>query len=73
MCHTSRIFTVPKASGGLRLIFDLRSVNSHIKPLSTRFTGHQRLRQILPHGAWMACLDIQDAYLHIKMHSYAFR
>ena len=68
LCHTSPIFALPKSSGGHRLIFDLRSVNAHIKPLTTRFTGHQRLRQLLPQGAWMACLDIQDAYLHIQIH-----
>ena len=68
LCHCSRIFAIPKASGGLRLIFDLRSINNYITPLTTRFTGHQRLRQLLPLGAWMACLDIQDAYLHVLMH-----
>ena len=71
LCHTSPIFAIPKASGGHRLIFDLRTLNTHIRPLSTRFTGHQRLRQLLPQGAWMACLDIQDAYLHVRMHPSA--
>lgn len=68
LCHTSPIFTLPKVSGGHRLIFDLRALNSYLSPLTTRFTGHQRLAQILPQGAWMACLDIQDAYLHVRMH-----
>lgn len=68
ICHTSKIFALPKAAGGHRLIFDLRPLNRHIRPLTTRFTGHQRLRQLLPKGAWMSCLDIQDAYLHIRMH-----
>lgn len=64
----SRIFAVPKHDGGHRLVFDLRSVNLLLSPLPTRFTGHQRLRQLLPVGSWMASLDIQDAYLHVPVH-----
>ena len=72
-CHVSQIFALPKPSGGHRLIFDLRTLNAHLRPLATRFTGHQRLRQLLPQGAWMASLDIQDAYLHIKMHPTMYK
>lgn len=71
LCHTLQVFAIPKASRGRTLIFDLRILNNHIRPLTIRFTGHQRLRQFLPQGAWMACLDIQDAYLHDSMHPSA--
>ncbi|MPC57587.1 hypothetical protein E2C01_051569 [Portunus trituberculatus] len=33
MCHTSWVFTIPKTSGGLRLVFNLRSVNNNINPM----------------------------------------
>ena len=63
----SPIFLVPKSTGGWRLILDLSSLNSFIKTPKFRMTNHASLADLLSPPAWMASLDLQDAYLHIPI------
>ena len=72
--YISPIFLVPKTSGGFRLILDLSSLNQHIQTPRFRITNHTELADRLSLPAWMASLDLQDAYLHIpirkSLHQY---
>ena len=64
----SRIFTVPKASGGDRLILDVSSLNRWIQCPSFKMHNHNHVRKIISPGSWVVSIDIQDAYLHIPIH-----
>ena len=64
----SRIFTVPKSSGGDRLILDVSVLNKSIPCPPFKMTSHNLVRKIIPPGSWMASIDIRDAYLHIPIH-----
>lgn len=65
--YTSPIFLVPKTTGGWRLILDLSSLNKFILTPKFRMTNHSQLAEIMTPPAWMASLDLQDAYLHIPI------
>ena len=64
-CFLSRIFTVPKEPTGTRLILDVSTLNEYISVPSLTMTNHVTLRQRLVAPAWMASLDLKDAYLHV--------
>ena len=66
----SRVFTVPKADGGNRLIIDLSTLNKYLKPISFRLPTLGILKSILPIGSWMAKIDLKDAYLHIPVNKH---
>ena len=66
-CFLSRIFHVPKSDGSHRLVIDLVRLNNHISSPSFSLTGHQALRKTLSLPAWMASLDIRDAFLHVPV------
>ena len=73
-CFLSRIFTVPKEPTGTRLILDVSTLNEYISVPSLTMTNHVTLRQRLVAPAWMASLDLKDAYLHVpirqNLHKY---
>ena len=63
----SRIFTVPKSDGSRRLILDLKNLNSFLTTPKFKMSNHNVLRKVLPHGSYMAKIDIKDAYLHLPI------
>lgn len=66
-CLLSRIFQVPKSDGSYRLVMDLTELNKSIMSPSFAMTNQRTLRKIMACPAWMASLDIKDAFLHIPM------
>lgn len=72
--YASPIFLVPKTTGGWRLTLDLSSLNQYIVTPKFRMTNHAQLAELMAPPAWMASLDLQDAYLHIpirpSLHKY---
>lgn len=67
LCFQSRIFLVPKNSGGERLIIDLNRLNLHISAPKFKMTNHSTLKKLLQPPAWLTTLDISDAYLHVPI------
>ena len=64
----SRLFLVPKSSGGWRPVIDLSVLNHYI--VKTRFhmeTNSSVLRSIRKTD-WMVSIDLKDAYLQIPIH-----
>ena len=64
----SRLFVVPKVTGGWRPVIDLSTLNSMV--LTTKFkmeTPRTVIEAIHPQD-WMISIDLQDAYFHIPMH-----
>lgn len=66
-CFVSRIFTVPKSDGSKRLILDLKNLNKFLTAPKFSIPNHNTLRKILPQGAWLGKVDVQDAYLHLPI------
>ncbi|XP_070591658.1 uncharacterized protein [Erythrolamprus reginae] len=64
----SRIFLVPKTSGGYRMILNLKQLNIYIK--YRRFHMHS-LQTILPSirsRDLLTSIDLKEAYLHVPVH-----
>ena len=66
-CFLSRIFTVPKEPTGSRLILDVSALNEYIAIPTFTMSNHTALSQRLVAPAWLASLDLKDAYLHVPM------
>ena len=67
----SRLFLVPKKTGGMRPVIDVSILNSYlIVPHFTMETNRSIRASILP-GMWTTSLDLSDVYFHIPIcHSY---
>lgn len=63
----SRLFTVPKASGGVRPVIDLSTLNTYLVCPKFKMETSQSIRQAVLPGEWVTSIDIQDAYLHIPL------
>ena len=64
----SPIFVIPKSSGDLRVILNLKQINVFIPPQPFRM---ETLNVILPNLSsqdWAATIDLKDAYLHVPIH-----
>ena len=66
-CFLSRIFTVPKEPTGTRLILNVSSLNEFILVPPLTMSNHITLSRRLPTPAWLASLDLKDAYLHVPI------
>ena len=66
-CLLSRIFGVPKSSGGYRLVIDLVNLNRFIESPPFAMTNHITLRKAIDLPSWMASLDIKDAFHHVSL------
>ena len=66
-CFLSRIFVVPKDPVGSRLILDVSTLNKYLKVPTFKMSNHASLSKLLPSPAWMASLDLKDAYLHVPI------
>ena len=66
-CYLSRIFSVPKFNGQLRLIPNLSLLSKFIRTPLFKMHNHETLGSVLPQGSWMTKFDIQDVYLHVPV------
>jgi len=64
----SKIFVVPKRTGGKRVIIDLRELNLFIKKIKFRMENHILIQEILNKNDYMTSIDLTDAYLMIPIH-----
>ena len=63
----SKIFTIPKASGGFRPILDLAPLNKFLRKIKFRMDSPQLIRKEVRSGDWACSLDLKDAYFHIQI------
>ena len=64
----SRLFTVPKRSGGKRPVINLAPLNNHIYNQPFKMEGLENLRYLLIPGEYFVKIDLSDAYLSIPVH-----
>jgi hypothetical protein len=68
-CYISPIFLIPKKSGGMRPILNLKKLNAaHLDTPYFRMETMEDVRHALRPGDWVASIDLRDAYFHIRLH-----
>ena len=61
------MFVVPKHSGGLQLILNLKHFNHYMHIPSFKMPTIRHVLQLIQHGDYAFSIDLQDAYLHILL------
>ena len=64
----SRVFLVPKKSGGFRLVIDLSALNEWLSPVTFTMDTLKVVKDTVQEGMWATSLDLSDAYHHIPIH-----
>ena len=63
----SRLFAVPKSTGGWRPIIDLSALNHYIECPHFKMETSESIRRAIQPGEWVTSIDISDAYYHIPV------
>ena len=63
----SRLFTVPKASGGWRPVIDLSTLNQYVDCPHFQMETADTIRRAIQPGEWVSSIDISDAYYHVPV------
>ncbi|KAL0149356.1 hypothetical protein M9458_055394, partial [Cirrhinus mrigala] len=63
----SPYFIVPKKSGGLIPILDLRALNRSLLRLPFKMLTTKRMLTCIRHQDWFAAIDLKDAYFHVSI------
>ena len=61
--YYSRMFVVPKASGGWRPIIDLSTLNKSVVKTKFKLESVQSVLRSIRRNDWMVSIDLKDAYL----------
>ena len=64
----SRMFVVPKLSGGWRPIIDLSPLNRYVQREPFTMESPRTVLQSLREGDWLTSIDLKDAYFHVPIH-----
>ena len=65
--YFSRVFVVPKKSGGWRLVIDLSELNKYLAQVTFSMDTLVKVKRAASPGMWATSLDLSDAYHHIPM------
>ena len=63
----SPYFIVPKKTGGLRPILDLRALNRALHRLPFKMLTPKRIFECIRPMHWFAAIDLKDAYFHVSI------
>ncbi|KAL0192423.1 hypothetical protein M9458_010719, partial [Cirrhinus mrigala] len=63
----SPYFIVPKKSGGLRPILDLRALNRSLLRLPFKMLMTKRMLTCIRRQDWFAAIDLKDAHFHVSI------
>ena len=69
----SRMFVVPKATGGWRPIIDLSTLNKLVVKSRFHMETVQSVLRSVRRNDWMISIDLKDAYLQVPMHPQSRR
>ena len=64
----SRVFSVPKSSGGDRMIIDLSLLNDHVNKISFRMEDKETIKSLINHNDFFVSIDLKDAFHSIALH-----
>ena len=63
--HVSPLFAIPKRTGGIRLIIDLRHINKHLDNFKTTYETLRDIQPSLLPDRWMGSIDLSDGFFHL--------
>ena len=63
----SSMFVVPKHTGGLEPILNLKHFNHYMQIPSFKMPTLKHVQQLIQHGDYAFSIDLQDAYLHVPI------
>ena len=63
----SRLFLVPKASGDLRPVIDLSTLNRHLVIPHFKMETQHSVRSAIRQDEWSVSVDLRDASLHVLL------
>lgn len=64
----SPIFTVPKSDGKVRLILNLKRLNTFIETVHFKMESIHSILNLVTQNCWMASLDLKEAYYSVRIH-----
>ncbi|XP_013923000.1 PREDICTED: uncharacterized protein LOC106549784, partial [Thamnophis sirtalis] len=64
----SILFLVPKSSGGVRAILDLKKLNIHLVNKRFKMQSLQTILGCITQGNLLTSIDLKEAYLHVPIH-----
>ena len=64
----SRVFLVPKQSGGWRLVIDLCTLNEYLTKVTFCMDTLMHVKEAARQGMWATSLDFSDAYHRVPIH-----
>lgn len=64
----SPIFTRPKKDGSLRMILNLKKLNSHVNYNHFKMESLENVLNIIQPYTWMASVDLKDAFYTVPVH-----
>ena len=64
----SRMFVVPKVTGGWRPIIDLSPLNKMVQVTKFKMETAQQVLSSINPGDWMVSIDLKDAYFQVPIH-----
>ena len=64
----SPIFTVPKPDNKIRLILNLKALNSHVAYYHFTMDSIQTVASMITPNCWMVSIDLKDAYYRVPIH-----
>ena len=64
----STYFLVPKKTGDLRPILNLKPINGQVRVDKFKMETLARVITAIQPGCWMAAIDLKDAYFHVPIH-----
>lgn len=67
----SRLFVVPKSSGGWRPVIDLSLLNQHLRVPRFKMETIESIAPALQDSHWAVSIDLSDAYFHVPIHPSA--
>src|SRR5205823_14204249 len=63
----STLFFVPKKTGDLRPVIDLRKLNQYVKYSHFKMEGLDLVRSIIRRGDFMVTIDLNQAFYHVPL------
>ena len=69
----SKIFCVPKDSGGMRPVINLKPLNKFVVKQTFKMETLKKVRSALRPDMWATTLDLSDAYYHVSIHKRSRR
>ena len=69
----SRIFSVPKPNGNIRLVIDLSNLNNYVNKIPFKIEDQNDIKNMITQGDFLASIDIKDAFFSVPLHESSKR